>query len=73
MEQHKRTACKTITWRGLGACFTILLVYFYSGSVKESLTVGFLVEVIKMGLYYLHERVWNKSSFGRAKHPEYQI
>ncbi|MFH1479394.1 MAG: DUF2061 domain-containing protein [Candidatus Omnitrophota bacterium] len=74
MEQHKRTICKTVTWRGLGACFTIALVYLYSGSIKESFAVGFLVELVKMGLYYMHERIWNRSSFGRPKQqPEYQI
>ena len=73
MEQHKRTLCKTLTWRGLGALFTFMLVYLYSGSIKESFAVGLTVEAVKMGIYYLHERIWNRSSFGRQKPPEYQI
>ena len=73
MDQHKRTLCKTITWRGTGAFFTVVLVYFYSGSVKESLAVGAVVELVKMALYYLHERFWNRISFGRHKQPEYHI
>ncbi|MFH1868607.1 MAG: DUF2061 domain-containing protein [Candidatus Omnitrophota bacterium] len=73
MEGHKRTIFKTITWRGCGAFFTIMLVYLYSGDVRESFTVGFVVEIIKMGIYYLHERIWNRIHFGRVKRPDYQI
>ncbi len=73
MEHHKRTICKTLTWRGFGACFTVILIYLYSGDIGESLAVGFLMELVKMGIYYLHERVWNRVSFGRSKPPEYQI
>jgi uncharacterized membrane protein len=41
-----------------------------------SLSVGALDVVLKMALYYIHERVWNHVSFGRAKQPpapEYEI
>lgn len=73
MEHHKRTICKTLTWRVCGAFFTIVLIYLYSGDIRESFAVGSLVELTKMGIYYLHERIWNRFSFGRAKPPEYQI
>jgi uncharacterized membrane protein len=29
--------------------------------------------VLKIGLYFLHERLWNHISFGRSKRPEYEI
>ncbi len=73
MEQHKRTLVKTITWRLIALFVTIVVVYIYSGDIKGSLAIGFSANIIKMALYYVHERVWNRISFGRIKRPEYQI
>jgi len=73
MDQHKRTLVKTITWRAIALVTTIVVVYIYSGDVKESLVVGVSANFLKMFFYYIHERVWNKVGFGRIKPPEYQI
>lgn len=73
MEHHKRTLVKTITWRIIALITTIVVVYIYSGDAKESLVIGFVANAVKMFLYYIHERMWNKSDFGREKPPEYQI
>ena len=29
--------------------------------------------VVKIGVYFVHERLWNHIHFGRAKPPEYEI
>jgi len=73
MEQHKRTLAKTMTWRVIALITTVIVVYVYSGDVKESLVVGVTANFLKMFFYYVHERVWNKVRFGRIKRPEYQI
>ena len=54
---------------------TMVIVLIYSGNLKESLVVSSGVEAIKMVLYYLHERFWNKVKFGREQvaSPEYSI
>jgi uncharacterized membrane protein len=38
-----------------------------------SADLGMLDMVLKIGLYFLHERLWNHISFGRSKRPEYEI
>jgi len=73
MEQHRRTLVKTITWRVVALTTTIIVVYAYSGDVKGSLVIGVGANFIKMFLYYVHERMWNRVRFGRDKSPEYQI
>ena len=73
MEHPKRTLLKTITWRLIALLATVIVVYAYSGDVKESLVVGFVANALKMFLYYAHERIWNRSSFGRQKHPDYPL
>jgi uncharacterized membrane protein len=49
------------------------MVYVFSGSVKASVGVGALDVVVKMALYYLHERLWNHITYGRQRPPEYEI
>lgn len=73
MDQHKRTLVKTITWRVVALFVTTVVVYVYSGDIKESLVVGITANFLKMLLYYIHERIWNRIKFGIAKPPEYQI
>jgi uncharacterized membrane protein len=72
-EKPVRTLVKTITWRLIAFITTIVVVYIYSGDVKESIGVGVAANVLKMGFYYMHERVWNRVHFGKVKEPEYQI
>lgn len=59
-----RHILKTVTWRFVGTMDTMLLGWFISGSAEVGLSIGGLELVTKMGLYYLHERIWYKSGFG---------
>ncbi len=73
MESHARSIAKAISYRVLGSIFTGLLVYVLSGNARMSLSAGVADWVIKIGLYFLHERIWNHISFGRTRPPEYEI
>ena len=47
-----------------------------NGSVRKvalSGELGILDMVLKIGLYFVHERLWNHIAFGRSKRPEYEI
>jgi len=73
MDHPKRSLAKAITWRVIAFLVTIITVYAYSKDIKESLVVGVSANLIKIFLYYIHERIWNRSKFGQVKGPEYQI
>lgn len=73
MESNARSIAKAVSYRLLGSISTALLVYVFSGNAKVSIGVGALDAVVKMALYYLHERLWNHISFGRQRPPEYEI
>jgi len=74
IESHKRSIAKTITWRVIAVLVTMIAVYLYNKDIKESLIVSLSANAVKMVLYYLHERFWNKTDFGREKvTPDYQI
>ncbi|MDC6464817.1 DUF2061 domain-containing protein [bacterium] len=68
MVKYKRHIAKTISWRIIGTLDTILLSWFITGNWKLGLTIGGVEIITKMGLYFLHERVWYKfSKFGLKK------
>ncbi len=73
MEHPKRSIVKTITWRIIALITTMVIVYIYSKDMKQALVIGVSANFIKMFLYYMHERIWNRIKFGKVKPPEYQI
>ena len=73
MDSHARSLAKAISYRTLGSLSTAGLVYLFTGSVRTSIGAGILDSVVKIVLYFLHERLWNSIPYGRPKAPEYEI
>ena len=73
IEHPKRSIVKSLTWRVIAFVTTTVVVYIYTKDIKESLVIGVGANAIKIFLYYIHERIWNRVEFGRKKLPEYQI
>ena len=67
MVQKKRHLAKAITWRIVGTLDTMLLGWLISGDIRVGASIGLLELITKMGLYYIHERLWYKSNFGVDK------
>jgi len=65
-ENKSRSIGKSISWRVLASCDTILISYLITGSIAIAATIGSIEVMTKMVLYYFHERAWNKFTFGRT-------
>lgn len=73
-ESHSRSIAKAVSYRILGSATTGLIVYTVTGKGSLSVGVGAADIVLKIGVYFIHERIWDRISFGReAKAPEYEI
>lgn len=73
-EKHSRSVVKAISWRITGTVDTILISFLITGKIALAVSIGFVELFTKIGLYYMHERVWNRISFGRVKpDKDYQI
>jgi uncharacterized membrane protein len=73
VETHFRSIVKAISWRVGGTVVTFLVAWVLAGSLDLAARIGVLDTVIKIGAFYVHERLWNRLSFGKLKPPEYQI
>ena len=61
---NKRHVFKTVTWRAVGTLDTIIISTIISGNPFTGLKIGGAETISKMGLYYLHEKVWYSINFG---------
>ena len=66
MDTHKRTIFKSITWRITATATTVLTIYFWTGSWSYALGSGLVANALKTIFYYIHERVWNTTNYGRV-------
>jgi len=73
MDSHSRSIAKAVSYRCLGSVSTALIFYVFSNDVSLALGAGAVDTVVKIGVYFLHERLWNHVRFGRVKPPEYEI
>jgi uncharacterized membrane protein len=64
-ENKSRSIGKSISWRILATCDTILISFIITGSFAIAATIGSIEVLTKMFLYYFHERVWNRLEYGR--------
>lgn len=60
-----RSFVKAYSYRCCGTITTIIISYVVTGEVKISLTIGATEMIVKPFIYWCHERVWNKISFGK--------
>ena len=66
-DKHHRSLIKGISWRVFGTLDTMMIAYFVTGDYTKALSIGFTEVFTKIGLYYLHERIWNNLKFGMEK------
>ena len=64
-ESAWRSAVKATSWRVLATLATFSLVFIWTGHLQTALSVGMLEVVLKLLLYYLHERAWLRIKFGQ--------
>jgi uncharacterized membrane protein len=62
---HARSLVKGISWRAVGTMDTMIVAYFITGIPLNALKIGGFEVFTKIGLYYVHERIWGKFKWGR--------
>ena len=64
MESRKRSLAKLLSWRLIGIIFFPTISYIITGDLVMT---GWLtgVFVSMTGVYYIHERIWDKIKWGR--------
>ena len=66
-EGHIRSFVKALSWRIMGSLATALVVFVVTRRLVLSVAVGAVEFVSKIGLFWLHERLWDRLRFGREQ------
>lgn len=66
-ETNVRSIAKGVSWRVVATTTTILIVYFFFGRLDLAIAAGMIETVLKIGLYWWHERIWHKVRWGKQK------
>ncbi len=61
-EKHIRSILKSFSWRALATLTTFIISYFVTGNLHYAASIGVAELIFKIGLYYIHERVWQRLS-----------
>jgi len=64
-ESKQRSIYKTVSWRLLATITTAILVYLFTGKIEIAAAIGAIEIIIKIILYFIHERAWNTIHYGK--------
>lgn len=57
-ESHLRSVAKAFSWRVVATLTTMSIAWVITGEVDTAIMIGGFEFVLKIFIYYLHERVW---------------
>jgi uncharacterized membrane protein len=60
-----RSLAKTISWRITGSLSTFVISFLITGNFVVAGSIAIIQVTANTILYYLHERLWNKISWGK--------
>ncbi|MDH5759760.1 MAG: DUF2061 domain-containing protein [Gemmatimonadota bacterium] len=63
-ESRPRSLAKALSWRVLATMVTVALVFAFTGRLDIAVALGGVEVLAKLAVYYLHERVWQRVSWG---------
>ncbi len=66
-DTNTRSIVKGISWRLIATTTTIIIVYVFFERLDLAIAAGLIETVLKVGLYWAHERAWFKINWGRKK------
>jgi len=67
IENKLRSLAKAVSWRITGSVDTFIVSWFITGQAKLASGIALTELVTKIGLYWAHERIWDRSNWGRIK------
>ena len=65
-ELQKRTVVKTLTWRITASLTTFIIAWILTGDLLIGISIGSIEAIVKIFLYYFHERICNTISWAKS-------
>jgi len=68
-DKHTRSLVKALSWRLTGSLDTMIISFVVTGRLTIALSITGVELFTKVGLYYVHERIWDRIPSGRHAPP----
>ncbi|MBW3005092.1 DUF2061 domain-containing protein [Candidatus Woesearchaeota archaeon] len=65
METRTRSLAKSLTYRGLAVIYLLIAVFLFTKKLETAVYVTIAFQLLMVAIYFLHERVWDKISWGQ--------
>jgi uncharacterized membrane protein len=72
-ETPRRSIAKALSWRVLAGLITSCVAWAMTGQMKFAAEIGLIDTLVKLLVYFVHERVWNRIGYGRVVAPDYEV
>jgi uncharacterized membrane protein len=63
-ESRKRSLVKMLVYRALLTALLAAISWVFTGNAGQTTIITIVFSVSATAIYYLHERLWNKMSWG---------
>lgn len=64
---RKRHFAKAISYRIIGTLTTMITGWYITGNVMSGVKIGIIESLLKIGIFYAHERAWLRFEYGLKK------
>jgi uncharacterized membrane protein len=72
-ETRRRSLAKSLSWRVLAALITAAVAFAMTGELEFAAKIGLLDTLVKLFIYFAHERAWNRVGYGKVRAPDYEV
>jgi uncharacterized membrane protein len=72
-ETRRRSVVKALSWRTIAGLITAGVALTMTGELKFAAQIGIIDTLVKVLIYFFHERAWNKINYGRVVAPDYEV
>lgn len=69
METRSRSWVKSVTWRIAGIGILGGITYGFTRDLAQTTGITLFFHALRFALYYCHERLWDRTDWGRVRHP----
>jgi uncharacterized membrane protein len=69
----RRSVAKSVSWRFFAGIITACVALAMTGQLEFAAKIGLIDTTVKLLIYFLHERVWNRINYGRVTTPDYEV
>ena len=66
-ETNIRSIVKGVSWRFIATGTTVIIVYLFFGRLDLAIMAGLIESVIKVALFWGHEKVWHRVRWGKKR------